>query len=296
MILIDYSHRAINALLAFQSELKGSDESIENLIRHVILSTIQADRRKFNTYGELVLCCDSKSYWRRDYFPYYKGSRKKARDKSGLPWKLIFEIVNKVKDELKAVFPYKVIEVDGAEGDDVIAALVMWLQSNELIEGPLMSMPQPIMIVSSDYDFKQLHRFHRVLQWSPMAKSLVQPDPYYMTRGHLEHIAKAGDDGIPSVLNHDAVLVTEGERQKPMKAARLAEFVNLGMDACQNETERRNWIRNQTLVDFNFIPKHITDAIIDAYTSAAPVSNKKGIMNYLIKNRCAVLLDSIDDF
>lgn len=297
MILVDYSHRAINALLAFSSELKNDPDGMENLIRHVVLSTIQADRKRYHgTYGEVVICCDSKSYWRRDYFPYYKGSRKKARDKSGLPWKQIFATIEKIRDELIATFPYKVIEVEGAEGDDVIATLVAWSQWNELVHGPLMDEPQPMMIISSDHDFKQLHRYSNVSQWSPMTKALVKAESNYMTSGHNKHIAKAGDDGIPSVLNDDAVLVTEGLRQKPMNAARLDEFMRLGIRACKNQEEINRWIRNETLVDFAFIPERIVEAIVEAYISSKPVRNKMGIMNYLIKNKCALLLDSIEDF
>ena len=81
-------------------------------------------RTKFSEeYGELVLCYDSKHYWRRDYFPNYKRNRKKTRDSSNLNWDAIFECLNTIKAELKEFFPYKFIEVYGAEADDIIAVL-----------------------------------------------------------------------------------------------------------------------------------------------------------------------------
>ena len=36
----------------------------------------------------------SKKYWRKDFFPYYKANRKKARQDSGHDWNLIFETLN----------------------------------------------------------------------------------------------------------------------------------------------------------------------------------------------------------
>jgi hypothetical protein len=297
MILVDYSHRCINAVMSFPTELKGDQSKIENLIRHVILSTLLSDKKKYGSkYGSMVLCCDSRHYWRKDFFPYYKGSRKKSREKSDLPWELILNTIEQVRQELVETFPYKVILVDGAEGDDVIAVLTKWLQTNELKHTGLFEEPQEIMIISADHDFKQLQKYDNVKQWSPMTKALVVAERNYMTTGHRKHLAKAGDDGIPSVLNRDDILITEGERQKPMSASRLAEFVALGIDACRTYEENRNWIRNQRLIDFDFIPKGFTDDIINQYLATKPTINKNKIMNYLIKNRCAALLDSINDF
>lgn len=295
MILIDYSNRAINAILSFSSELKNDPDGIENLIRHVVLTTILSDKLKHKGYGELILCADARNYWRKDFFPYYKGSRKKARDKSGLPWEKIFEVLNNLLDDLNKVFSYRVIQVDGAEGDDVIAVLVKWASTNDLDNNPLLPQAKPTMIVSSDFDFKQLHRYG-VRQWSPVLKALVKAEADYMTNGHRQHIAKAGDDGIPSVLNEDAVLVTEGKRQLPMKADRLAEFVAIGKEACRNDFERANWVRNETLIDFDFIPQGIYDKIVSEIEKPRSTLGKGAIMDYLIKHRCGELLDSIDDF
>lgn len=297
MILVDYSHRAINSILAFSSELKNDPDGIENLIRHVILSTLQSDKKQYGKkYGEMVICCDARSYWRKDIFPPYKGSRKKSREKSDLPWPKIFETVEKIKQDLIEIFPYKVVQVDKAEGDDVIAVLTKWSLTHNLKQIGLFEEPQPILIISADHDFKQLHKYPNVKQWSPMTKAFVVAERNYATTGHRKHLAKAGDDGIPSVLNHDSVLITEGERQKPMSAARLAEFIDLGIDACRTEEERRNWLRNQTLVDFDFIPTELYDSIVEAYLNATPSLNKNKIWNYLVKNKCRLLLDSVEEF
>ena len=49
-------------------------------VRYMILNSLRMYRTRFSSeFGELVLCYDSKHYWRRDYFPQYKANRKKGR-------------------------------------------------------------------------------------------------------------------------------------------------------------------------------------------------------------------------
>ena len=116
-----------------------------------------------------------------------------------------------------------------------------------------------------------------------------------MKNGHIQHIVKAGDDGIPSILNEDDIMLRE-ERAKPVSAKRLAEFIEKGFDACRDDFERRNWHRNSTLVDFAYIPDQLKTNIIEAYQQSKPVKDRMQIMNYLIKNKCRLLLDNIEDF
>lgn len=300
MILVDYSQTALNSILSFQRELRDGDQEIINLIRHIVLTTLQSYKKKYGKeYGEVVICCDGRNYWRREFFQYYKAGRKKAREESGLPWKLIFDTISSMKDDISENFPYKVLHIDRAEADDIIAVLSEWAQENGLIQTGLVEEPQKVLIISSDHDFKQLHRFDNVKQYSPKVKKLIKAEKDYMTTGHIQHIVKAGDDGIPNILSPDDIFLQEGVRQTVVSAKRLAEFVDLGADAykaCRNDIERRNWHRNSTLIDFKYIPDDIKNNIIDSYLNTNVVNDKMKIMNYLIKNRCRLLLDNLEDF
>ena len=92
----------------------------EDLVRHMVLNSLRGYKTRFGEkYGQLVLCCDDKQYWRRDIFPYYKANRKKDRKASGYDWHAIFDTIRLVKEEIKENFPYKVIQVDHAEADDI---------------------------------------------------------------------------------------------------------------------------------------------------------------------------------
>jgi hypothetical protein len=296
MILVDYSQVALSAILTFQRELKGDEAEIKNLIRHVTLSSLKSFKKKYGKeYGELVVCCDGRKYWRREFFEYYKAGRKKAREKSDLNWTLIFDTLSEMRDDIREHFPYRVIHIDRAEADDVIAVMAKWTQENNLVQQGLMEEPQKVLILSSDGDFIQLQKYDNVTQWSPMQKKFVKANKKELHEKIITHIVKASDDGIPNILSKDDVFVV-GERQKPVSAKRLEEFLELGFSACKNDEERRNWHRNQTLVDFEFIPEDVSKAIVDEYLNNKPKGDRMAIMNYLMKHRCRLLLDEIEEF
>ena len=296
MILADFSQVALAAILAFKRELRGDETEVKNLIRHAVLSSLKAYKKKYGKeYGELVICCDGRKYWRKDIFEHYKAGRKKARDQSDLDWKLIFDTLSEIRVDLQNHFPYKVIHINEAEADDVIAVLSKWTQDNALIEVGLESEPQKVIILSSDADFIQLQKFKNVDQYSPYMKKRLTANKAQLHEKYITHVVKAGDDGIPNILSADDVFV-KGERQKPITAKRLAEFMELGFDACANDDERRNWHRNVRLIDFDYIPVEVSSKIVDAYQNYKPVGDKMSIMNYLIQNRCRLLLSELEDF
>jgi 5'-3' exonuclease len=297
MILVDYSQVALAAILTFQRELKGTESEVKNLIRHVTLSTIKSYKKKYGKdYGEMVICCDGRKYWRKEYFEYYKAGRKKSRENSDLDWKLIFDTLSEMREDLANYFPYRVIHVDRAEADDVIAVMTKYCQDNLLIQEGLVEEPQKILILSSDKDFKQLQLYPTVKQWSPMQKKYITATKQEIKDFMVEHIVKGDSgDGVPNIFSKDDVFVS-GERQKVCSAKRLAEFIENGEAACRNDEEKRNYARNQTLVDFFFIPEDVSKDIIETYLSSKPNNDKMKIMNYLMENRCRLLLDEIEDF
>jgi hypothetical protein len=297
MILVDYSQVALAAILTFQRELKGTESEVKNLIRHVTLSTLKSYKKKYGKeYGELVICCDGRKYWRKEFFEFYKGMRKSNRDKSDLDWKLIFDTLSEMREDISQHFPYRVMHIDRAEADDIIAVMTQYLQENLLIQEGLVEEPQKILILSSDKDFKQLQLYPTVKQWSPMQKKYITATKKEIIEHKIEHIVK-GDtgDGVPNILSKDDVFM-KGERQKPMSAKRLQEFFDNGFTACRNDEERRNWHRNTTLVDFDHIPPDVKESIIVSYISSKPKGDKMSIMNYLMEHRCRLLLDEIEEF
>ena len=297
MILIDYSQVSLAAILTFQRELKGNEAEVKNLIRHVTLSTIKSYKKKYGKeYGQVVIACDGRKYWRKEVFAHYKASRKKARDASDLDWKLIFDTLTEMREDLAKYFPYKVVHVERAEADDVIAVLTKYVQENELIQEGLVEEAQKVLILSSDKDFKQLQLEWDVKQWSPMVKKFITASKSEIKDWMNEHIAKGDSgDGVPNVLSADDVFIV-GERQKPVSAKRLEEFKALGREACRTDDERTRWDRNIRMVDFAYIPEDVSAEITTAYLNTRPNTDRMAIMNYLMEHRCRLLLDELEDF
>lgn len=297
MILVDYSQTSISAITATKN-LLGSDEAKnKDIIRHVILATLLSYKKKHRAkYGNIVICADGRHYWRRDYFSNYKSKRKAQRESSSLPWKLIFDTMTEVRLELESVFPYPIVWLDHAEADDCIAVLAEWTQTNNLTQVGLFEEPENILIISSDHDFAQLQKYKNVRQWSPKTKKYVDASTKDLKENPIIHIVK-GDSGdsIPNIFSDDNVFV-DGRKQKSVMQERLDDFIENGYGACRTDEERRNWSRNIQLVSFDYIPEEIKNDIIEVYESQKPKVNRMKIFDYLVKNKCRLLLDSIEDF
>jgi hypothetical protein len=292
VIVIDYSQTAISNLMA---ELQGRTDVEINLplLRHMIVNSIRGYKKKFGEqYGDMVLACDSKNYWRKEIFPFYKKHRKKDREESGFDWKAIFEALDTIRDEIKNFFPYKVMWVEGAEADDIIAVLAKYSQQT-LSENPLFSEPEPFLVISGDHDFVQLQKYANVKQFSPTQKKFVVPDST-PERALLEHIIR-GDkgDGIPNVLSPDQS-VYENIRQRPITNKKIDEWSDINRRPQDLEFSAR-WIRNQTLVDFDHIPAKVTDDILNTYL-ALPDKDRSKLFNYFINNKMKNMMELIEEF
>jgi hypothetical protein len=283
-MFVDLNQVLISNLMQHLKFATKENEMNEALIRHMCINTIRSNVRQFKSkYPNVVLCCDSKHYWRRDYFPFYKSQRKVDREASGLDWGLIFDTLNRIRDELKEYFPYRVIDVDGAEADDVIAVLSARYANHD-----------QVLILSSDKDFGQLQKYPNVTQYSPILKRFIKIDnPSVFIK---EHIIK-GDrgDGIPNFLSADNTFAA-GERQKPINSKKLNEWVQKdATEFCTTDDMLRGYKRNQMLVDFDYIPNEIQAKIVEAFDNAKPASKEK-MLNYFIDKGLKVMIESINDF
>jgi len=279
-ILIDLNQVMISSVIA---QVNPRTPLEENLIKHVALNSIRANVKKFKfEYGEAVLCCDSRSYWRKEVFPHYKAHRKSAREKSPLDWNLIFKVLNGLKQDLKDNFPYKVIEVDGAEADDIIGTLT-----------PRLSVHEKILILSSDKDFVQLQKYPNVKQYNPML------GVYVTSKNPIKDLKEKiirGDrgDNIGNILTdvNDFVL---GKRQKPISAKKIQEWIEQDPKECFDNIVYDRYKNNEILISFEFIPKEIRRLIVDTYESAK-TPNKNDLYKYLVGNKMINLLEVIDEF
>lgn len=287
MILVDLNQVLLAGLMAQIASQKPKVQLEEHLIRHMVLNIIRTHLKNFRKeYGEVVLCADNRKYWRKEFFPYYKAHRKKAREKSDLDWHLIFDMLAKFKQELKENFPYKVIDVEGAEADDIIGTLV-----------PRHIMHEDIVIISSDGDFLQLQQYngrsqYTVKQYNPAQKKfIVSEDPIKELK--MKIINGDSGDGIPNIMSAGDTFVT-GTRQKRMTEQRLAKYLNEDITE-YDTTAATNYSRNSTLIDLRNIPGDISTKIINTYEETKPAPKGK-LLNYFITNKLKNLMDVIGEF
>jgi hypothetical protein len=288
MIILDLNQIMISNLM-MQIGNHTNIELEEGLIRHMVLNSIRLNRQKFHKeFGEIVIACDDKNYWRKQTFPYYKANRKKARDKSELDWTAIFESLNKIREELKEYFPYKVIQVDTAEADDIIGTLCTQFGS----EGPL-AIGEKILILSGDKDFNQLQKYSNVQQYDPVRKKYIKADdPYKYLQ---EHIMKGDSgDGVPNFLSEDDCFVL-GTRQKPLTQRKLDQWLGKKPEEFCDERMLRNYKRNQQLVDLSYIPEQIRNTVMDQFNNQNDKDRSK-LFNYFIKFKLKNLIENIGDF
>ena len=287
MILVDMSQISLASMM-MHLNMNKTTKPDEGMVRHMILNSLRMYRMRFKEeYGELILCFDSRHYWRRDHFPYYKAGRKKSREDSNLDWDAIFGCLNDIKQELKDYFPYKHLEVYGAEADDIIATLCLELEYDN----------GKTLILSGDKDFIQLHRFTNVSQYSPITKKFIKDiDPHQYLD---EHILKGDSgDGVPNVLSPDNTFV-DGLRQKPLGKKKIAEWTGeilmpVEMAIPQGEV-KRNFQRNQQLIDLSKAPEEIFMSCLRAYQEA-PDGDRSKLLNYFIDKRLNNLTESIGEF
>ena len=295
MIIVDFNQTAIST---FMAETKGRTDIELNvpLLRHMIVNAIRGYKVKFGAeFGDIVIACDNRHYWRRKAFPYYKASRKKAREASGHDWGALFDALHSIRQELEEFFPYPVIDIDGAEADDVIGALAEYSQGLGESVGLFDDIEaQPLLIISNDHDFKQLQKFKNVKQYSSMKKGFVKLDcsPEQIL---IEHIIK-GDkgDGVPNILSADNSFV-DGIRQKPIRKALLDEWKTKKPVDFVNGDMAHGYNRNSLLVDLSKTPQEIKDAVINSFEKQQG-KTKTDLLNYFIKYRMKNMIEVLEDF
>ena len=279
MIIVDFNQVMISNLMM----QLGNHTNVpieEGLFRHMVINSLRSYKQKFaNEYGEMIIACDDKNYWRKQLFPYYKANRKKTRDASEINWTQVFEIFNKVKHEIRDNFPYRVIQVDSAEADDIIATLVKHRS-------------EPVLILSGDKDFVQLQMDDDVKQYDPVRKKWISHnDPRKFL---FEHILKGDQgDGVPNVLSDDDTFVAN-KRQRPLTQKKIEAVYNQGIMFLDKELEK-NFKRNKQLVDLSMIPEKIRKQVLDKYHEEDGKDRSK-LFNYFIAYKLKNMMEHVGEF
>lgn len=285
MILIDYSQLMIASVMQqFYGDSPVEEISVD-LLRHMTWKNLLFYRKKFKEdFGEVVICCDSKNVWRKKEFEYYKLRRKTNKAKSKFDWVAIYDSIDTIIADTKSHLPYKVMQIDELEADDIIAILIKNLQQEKNI------------ILSSDEDYIQLQKYTGVQQFSPIKKRfLISDDP---EKDLLCKILKGDEgDGVPNVRSDSDTFSVAGKRQSPMTQKRMDELLALGRKGITEDNceWKNNFLRNQLLIDFDLIPYRFTEIVLNRF-NALEVPSRKELLAYLHKMQLRELSSMYYDF
>lgn len=279
-LIVDMSQITLSCLFA---TVKPGQVIEMDFIRHTVLDSLRYNKQKFeNKFGKIIIAIDSRHYWRKDVFPYYKYKRKEDREKSGFDWDTIWQCMHTMRQELEDFMPYQVMEVDGAEADDIIAVLSKNLSKKE-----------KVLIVSGDKDFCQLQKSPNIVQWAPIDKEWRKTDdPDQFLKLHI----MKGDrgDSIPNFLSPDRTFVDD-LRQKPLREEKLNVWVTQDPSVFCTDEMMRNWKRNNELVNLDCIPNDLQNKILEEYKKPFNSSNNR-MFDYFVKKRLKKLMKDINQF
>jgi len=281
MIIVDFNQVCISNLMM---QIGNHTNLVfeEGLVRHMILNSLRLYNQKFGKiYGQMVIACDDKNYWRKQIFPHYKAGRKKTRDESGIDWPVVFDTLNRIRNEIKDNLPFVVVQVDNCEADDIIATVCF-------------NTTEDVLILSADKDFIQLHS-DRVIQFDPIRKRNVQvEDP----KLYLKELIIKGDsgDGIPNCLSADDCFV-EGKKQRAVQKKKLVEWIQLPWPMLMETPELKAGLeRNTKLIDLSQIPSEISSRIWLEYQTQLALPKKVNIIGYLQEHKLKTLMEHAGDF
>lgn len=264
LILIDFNNIMYISIFSNYLREKYQDLKInsgnENKIQEITRDTLKIIMLKIfnileynsNYNLNILFAKDGKKLWRKDIYPEYKIHRKANRENTGFDFPMIFEIFENIWNIIKEILPYRFININNIEVDDVISIISQY----EIDKW------DKIQIYSADGDFIQLLKESKIELYNPRkAEFTIVDDPNYQ----LFEKCIIGDpgDGIPNIFSK-----TLNERQSPIRRTRIKfwyenkkEFVLF----LKNQTEdvKKNYIRNVKLINLFQIPESIKNKIIE---------------------------------
>jgi len=200
----------------------------------------------------IVLAIDSRNSWRYTVWPRYKEARKKKNkeNKDLFPWETFYKEYDEFAIELQEHFPIKVLQIEGAEADDIIGVISRQIDD-------------PVEIISTDKDFLQLS-CERVKIYNPLLKTHVSHPSPSMFLIEECMMGQAKD----SIFNIKTPLDWPDDKKKPGFGPSAFEKVMIyGVKKwLQDNNLSERFLFNKKLMDFSEIPQNLQNVIMADYT------------------------------
>lgn len=258
-----------------QLDSKWDKKQLYSYWKHLVINSFFSFIKDKNP-NKVIFAFDSsdekQKLWRKDFYSKYKSTRASKRSKSKVDFDEFFPILNEFIVEFRALFTnFYVLRIDKCEADDVIAVLVKYFSQDK---------NNSIELISTDSDYTQLQIYDNFKQFDPNTltyKKSINP------LKDLEIKILSGDDSddIPGVK----------DRCGPKTAMKM---IDEGLDSIlEDETIKQNYMRNRTLIDFEYIPKDISNSIVNTYVNYEVMELEPNkISEWFVKNKLNKLNES----
>ena len=182
--------------------------------------------------------------------------------------------------------------VDNLEADDVIALLAK--NAPEIAEKDVFGdMLHPVLIVSNDKDYKQLHKYPYVKQYFPKKQTIGREEnPEFALQELIIHGDKS--DGIPNIRSDKNIFMEEGRRQTSISTEFMRRFLKEGTDYLST-FEKERYEFNKMLISFDEIPSKYEQEVISEYQKEKKFS-RFNLMQYFARHKLKEMIDRIGEF
>lgn len=221
------------------------------LWRFVVTDLIYKSILQYKDCNEVILAVDCPQTWRKLYWPRYKESRKLKRTKSKINWAVFHYEMDCFIDVLKNSMPFKVIKVDKAEGDDVVAVLAR-LNNVDCV------------VISNDEDYLQLCN-DKIRIFNPGKNAFTHCDDTERFLQMKSLMGQPKDDifNIKTPIDHPF-----GVRKPGFGEVSAEKVLRSGLDKWLiKEGLVERYKLNRNLIDFDRIPETIKTRILNTYNS-----------------------------
>lgn len=284
MVLFDLNHVSYRCLFAAQRDIQETGGAY---LKHMMFNTIIATCRRFEA-DEVVLCVDSKENWRKKIYPEYKQTRKEKREaQTEIDWNAFFNAFNEFVIEVKAFFPFYVLQVKYMEADDIAGVLAKQWEHKKKI------------IVTSDGDYLQLLRYKNIQLFDPIKNKFMKCDDPIRA---LKIKVLTGDkgDNIKSIKERVGEKTAEKLVDNPETLTALFEDKTIsyttpdGKEVTMGDEYKERYKQNMILIDLGRTPDVLTKALNKSIAEYVLPTGKE-VFQYLSKNKFRDLMNRMEE-
>ena len=155
----------------------------------------------------IIVACDGRGNWRKEYEQAYKANRSEQRAKSGIDWESNYKQMNDLLYRIDLATDWHILQFDQIEADDIASVCCRFYKDKEVV------------LVSYDSDWELLWHYEGVKIFSPLTKRYKVKKPKFNAYELLaKKVKKETSDNLISPL------LNEQDYEYRLKCVNLLEL------------------------------------------------------------------------